>query len=217
MKAPSEAPPALRRRAGVLDQLPEPGEHASGVRRAVTALQHGGRHPGQVQSPLPDPWCQESLRRDLLPDRRVVVRFDVVSGGRKTRGWLLIERDEGEICRVDPGFGDDLVVTITDPLTFARWHVGLVEWGAALRSGAIQVSGPPALCRALPTWNAGPDDERAQAREARADPSGHAGIPAAAGCAAGWTRPGSEPVQALEEDVQPAGQDDQQHDRGNEP
>ena len=44
-------------------------------------------------------WCQEFLRRDLLPDRRVVVRFDFLFGGRKARGWLLIERREAELCR----------------------------------------------------------------------------------------------------------------------
>jgi DNA-binding HxlR family transcriptional regulator len=158
--------------AGVIQIRPKPDGHGSlyeptpagwDLSGVLFALGRWAERWTQVTAEHSDPgvvlwsWCQEFLRRDLLPDRRVVVRFDVVSGGRKTRGWLLIERDEGEICRVDPGFGDDLVVTITDPLTFARWHVGLVEWGAALRSGAIQVSGPPALCRALPTWNAGPE------------------------------------------------------------
>ena len=102
-------------------------------------------------------WCHEFLRRDLLPDRRVVARFDFSFGGRKARAWLLIEHREAELCRVDPGFGDDLVVTVTDPLMFTYWHVGRVEWAAALRSGGVQVSGPRALCRALPTWNAGPE------------------------------------------------------------
>jgi hypothetical protein len=101
-------------------------------------------------------WCQEFLRRDLLPDRRVVARFDFSLLGRRTRIWLLIERREAELCRVDPGFGDDLVVTIHDPLAFARWHVGLVDWAAALRSGAIQVSGPADLRRALPPGTPAP-------------------------------------------------------------
>jgi hypothetical protein len=48
------------------------------------------------------------------------------------------------------------VVRIEDPLTFAHWHMGLVDWAAALRTGGIQVSGPGNLSRALPTWNAGP-------------------------------------------------------------
>jgi hypothetical protein len=72
-------------------------------------------------------WCQEFLRHDLLPDRRVVVRFDFSFGGRKSRGWLLIERREGELCRVDPGFGDDLVVTINHPLMFTHWHQDELE------------------------------------------------------------------------------------------
>jgi hypothetical protein len=64
------------------------------------------------------------------------------------------------------------VVTITDPLTFARWHLGLVEWGAALRSGQVQVQGPRALSRALPTWNAGPETNRPPAALAGAGPGG---------------------------------------------
>jgi hypothetical protein len=98
----------------------------------------------------------------------VVVRFDFSFNGRRTRVWMLLEGREAELCRVDPGFGDDLVVTITDPLTFARWHVGLVDWGAALRSGAVQVSGPRTLSRALPTWNAAPEAEARRRAEAAA-------------------------------------------------
>lgn len=99
------------------------------------------------------------LRRDLLPDRRVVVRFDVVLGARSshTKVWVLIERRDAELCSFDPGFGDDLVVTVKDSLAFARWHLGLIEWAGALRSGGIEVSGSRELCRTLPTWNAGPE------------------------------------------------------------
>lgn len=32
-------------------------------------------------------------------------------------------------------------------------HLGEIEWGDALRSGAIEVKGSRALARALPTWN----------------------------------------------------------------
>jgi DNA-binding HxlR family transcriptional regulator len=102
-------------------------------------------------------WCQLFVRRELLPDRRVVVRFEFHRGGRRVRIWQLIEDREIELCRFDPGFGEDLVVRIEDPLTFARWHMGLVDWASALRSGGIQVSGSRALGRALPTWNARPE------------------------------------------------------------
>lgn len=101
-------------------------------------------------------WCQSFLRRDLLPERRVTVRFDFQQHGRRTSLWLHIDRGDGEICNFNPGFGDDVVVTVCDPLTFARWHLGLVEWGAALRCGAIRVDGPRELSREVPTWNAYP-------------------------------------------------------------
>jgi DNA-binding HxlR family transcriptional regulator len=119
-------------------------------------------------------WCQEFLRRDLLPDQRVVVRFEFSFLGRRARGWMLIEHREAELCRVDPGFGDDLVVTIADPLIFARWHIGLVDWAAALRSGGIQLSGPRPLCRALPTWNAGPETWARRRAERELDPGSQA-------------------------------------------
>jgi DNA-binding HxlR family transcriptional regulator len=114
-------------------------------------------------------WTQTFLRRDLLPDRRVVVRFEFARGGRQMRLWLLAEGGEAEVCRVDPGFGDDLVVVIDDPLVLARWHLGRVSWAAALRSGGVTVTGPRALRQALPTWNAGPA-EHAKLRAERGLP-----------------------------------------------
>jgi hypothetical protein len=44
-------------------------------------------------------------------------------------------------------------VVVNDPLAFARWHMRQIRWRDALRSGAIEVRGSPALARALPTWN----------------------------------------------------------------
>jgi DNA-binding HxlR family transcriptional regulator len=173
--------------AGVIQIRPKPDGHGSlyeptpagrDLQRVLEAIGGWAERWTELTTQHSDPeivlwsWCQEFLRRDLLPDRRVVVRFDFSFGGRKTRGWLLIERREGELCRVDPGFGDDLVVTITDPLTFTHWHMGRVDWAAALQSGGIQVSGPRALCRALPTWNAGPETNARRRAELRPTPVG---------------------------------------------
>ena len=109
-----------------------------------------------------------ALRRDRLPQRRVVVRFDFQHRGQRIRSWLLVQGGEGEICNFDPGFGDDVVVKVKDPVMFARWHLGLVDWGAAVACGAIEVSGPPTLCRMLPTWNSTPEFYAARRRDAQA-------------------------------------------------
>jgi DNA-binding HxlR family transcriptional regulator len=119
-------------------------------------------------------WCQVYLRRDTLPDRRVVVRFEFEYRGRAETSWLLIERGEAELCAFDPGFGDDLVVTINDPLTFARWHLGHLAWASALRSGGVTVTGPRDLRRALPTWNRRPE-MGARLRAARQFAMAHSG------------------------------------------
>lgn len=102
-------------------------------------------------------WAQVYLRRDALPEQRVVVRFEFEYRGRNDASWLLIENSSAELCATDPGFGDDLIVLIHDTMTFARWHLGQIDWAQALRSGAIVVKGPPSLRRALPTWNKRPE------------------------------------------------------------
>jgi DNA-binding HxlR family transcriptional regulator len=117
-------------------------------------------------------WCQTFWRRDELPDGRVVVRFDFQRGGRRARLWFLIEDKDVEICRRHPGFEADLIVVIEDHQAFAQWHLGLVEWGRALRSGAIRVEGRRDLARALPRWNAGPQGH-AQMRKGKGHEAPH--------------------------------------------
>jgi hypothetical protein len=99
-------------------------------------------------------WVTFYLDRDRLPQRRVLVRFEYPTlSGPGSRGWLLIERGDAEVCEKYPGGEEDLVVVVHDSVAFARWHLGEVEWGDTLRSGAIDVTGSSTLARALPTWN----------------------------------------------------------------
>jgi DNA-binding HxlR family transcriptional regulator len=94
-----------------------------------------------------------ALRRDQLPARRVVIRFDFTGRPRREVYWLLIERGETEICKRYPGLDEDLFVT-ADAEAFVKWHAGQVSWAAATREGRIQLLGPTWLVRAFPTWNA---------------------------------------------------------------
>lgn len=102
-------------------------------------------------------WCQVYLQREMLPQQRVLVRFEFEYRGKRDTAWLLIERGEAELCAFDPEYGDDLVVVVNDPVTFARWHLGDIDWATALRSGSITVTGPRDLRTALPTWNRRPE------------------------------------------------------------
>jgi DNA-binding HxlR family transcriptional regulator len=104
-----------------------------------------------------------ALRRDRLPDRRVVIRFDFVVRGRTPRDggsgrprceryWLLIELGDAEICKTCPGHDEDLFIT-AEAEAFVKWHAGQLTWAQALRDGSIQLDGLSSLVRAFPTWN----------------------------------------------------------------
>jgi DNA-binding HxlR family transcriptional regulator len=94
-----------------------------------------------------------ALRRDRLPDRRVVIRFDFTGRAHRERYWLLIELGDTEICKTCPGVDEDLYIT-ADAEAFVKWHAGQLTWAQATREGRIQVDGLPSLVRAFPTWNA---------------------------------------------------------------
>ncbi len=94
-----------------------------------------------------------ALRRDRLPDRRVVIRLDFTGRPRRERYWLLIERGDAEICKTCPGIDEDLYVT-AEAEAFVKWHAGQLSWAEAIRADRIQLDGPSSLVRAFPTWNA---------------------------------------------------------------
>jgi DNA-binding HxlR family transcriptional regulator len=94
-----------------------------------------------------------ALRRDQLPDRRVVIRFDFTGRSRPERYWLIIERGDTEICKTYPGFEEDLYMT-AEAEAFVKWHAGQLTWAQAIREGRIQLEGAASLAKAFPTWNA---------------------------------------------------------------
>jgi DNA-binding HxlR family transcriptional regulator len=94
-----------------------------------------------------------ALRRDRLPDRRVVIRFDFTGRPSRERYWLLIELGDTEICKTYPAVDEDLYIT-AEAEAFVKWHAGQLTWAQATRDGRIQLDGLPSLVRAFPTWNA---------------------------------------------------------------
>jgi DNA-binding HxlR family transcriptional regulator len=95
----------------------------------------------------------KALRRERIPDRRVVVRFDFTGLPRRERYWLLIELGDTEICKTYHGLDEDLYIT-ADAEAFVKWHAGQLTWAQAISGDRIQLDGPSWLVRAFPTWNA---------------------------------------------------------------
>jgi DNA-binding HxlR family transcriptional regulator len=94
-----------------------------------------------------------SLVRDLLPPKRVVVRFNFHGyANRKMPIWLIIDDGEGELCLKHPRFEEDLVID-AEAEAFVKWHMGWVPWTDAVSAGHISVTGSRLLAKAFPTWN----------------------------------------------------------------
>jgi DNA-binding HxlR family transcriptional regulator len=153
-------------RDGVIERLPAPrGGHPE------YHLTPAGRELGQVVDRLgewaarwafrdPDPedrdpvlllwWMHGRINRDLLPPRRVVVRFDFRRATKRCI-WLVLERTDVSVCPTDPGFDTDLVVTADISDLYRVW-LGRITFGRAVEDGLIELDGPPALARAFPRW-----------------------------------------------------------------
>lgn len=98
-------------------------------------------------------WSTVYLAHANLPDRRVVVRFELTDQPPGQRSiWLVVNPKDAEVCTKPPGFDEDLVVETTAK-TLTYWHTRRLRWTDALREGDIRISGSRQLARMLPTWN----------------------------------------------------------------
>jgi DNA-binding HxlR family transcriptional regulator len=87
-----------------------------------------------------------------VPAGRTVVQFAFPDVPAKTRNWwLVITPEQADVCDADPGYPVAVTVTASLRQMVLLWR-GDLNWPEALSSGAIQLSGPQALRRALPRW-----------------------------------------------------------------
>lgn len=152
-------------RAGLLERHAEGGDVRYGLTQAGRELQPvvealgtwGIRWIGNLGDEDLDPklllWdMHRRINLEDLPSGRTVIEFrfsDVAVGVRNW--WLVLTREEADVCDADPGHEVDVTVTGTLRALTRVWR-GDLRWGDALRSGDLDVEGRPALRRALPTW-----------------------------------------------------------------
>lgn len=91
-----------------------------------------------------------ALRRERLPNRRVVVQLDFV-GAAQGSYWLILEPSGSSVCWDPPGFEVDLFVR-TDTLGMHRVWLGHQTFADALVTGQIELDGPRGLVRGFPEW-----------------------------------------------------------------
>ena len=142
-------------RGETLYQLTESGQELRPIVEAIGAW--GIRWIGELGDQDLDPklllWdMHRNVDHAALPKGRSVVEFgfsDVPASVR--RWWLVLTPEEADVCDDDPGF-PVAVNVLTSLRQLVRIWRGDTTWAAALRGGALEVHGPAALRRAVPTW-----------------------------------------------------------------
>jgi len=89
------------------------------------------------------------LPREEVPVSRRVVRFDFKK--ERKSYWLVLKRDDLDLCYTDPGFGEDMIVR-ADLETLTRVYLGELELTAAWATGLVEVDGPRELVRSMAEW-----------------------------------------------------------------
>jgi DNA-binding HxlR family transcriptional regulator len=119
------------------------------VRELVTGSQHFNDLRRGVPRMSP---TLLSKRLHQLVRAGIVDRFAFPDMPAKARHWwLLITPGQADVCDTDPGYPVMLTVTASLRHMVQLWR-GDLSWPRALRSGAIQISGPQPLRQAMPHW-----------------------------------------------------------------
>jgi DNA-binding HxlR family transcriptional regulator len=87
-----------------------------------------------------------------LPTGRTVIEFqfsDVAVGTRNW--WLVLTREEADVCDSDPGY--EVAATVRGTLrALTRVWRGDLRWGDAIRAGELEIEAPQAIRRAFSGW-----------------------------------------------------------------
>ena len=150
-------------RVGVIETRPNPGGRGS-----TYYLTEAGRQLADVIQSL-GVWGQrwlevgpEHLDPDVLmwqvfkhldpaqlPAARRVVRFEL--HGVRRHYWLVLQRDDPDLCFSDPGFGEDLVVRASVE-ALVRVYLGQLSLADARGCGQVAAEGPRELARSMDDW-----------------------------------------------------------------
>ena len=86
---------------------------------------------------------------DRLPDRTIVVRFDLRDA--PDRYWMILRRPHPELCTRGLGYLEDLVAC-TDSAALVDIHLTRTTYAEAMRRGRLTLTGPPRLARDVLAW-----------------------------------------------------------------
>jgi len=93
------------------------------------------------------------IAQDRLPEERVTVQFDYrgVPPRQRRSFWLVLQRNDVDVCTKDPGFEVQLFID-AELAAFTRFWLGDLTFAQAQLNGSIRLSGERRWARAFPSW-----------------------------------------------------------------
>lgn len=95
---------------------------------------------------------RRNFEPDPRPENRCTIQF-LYPGleARHQDWWLVVEPEEIDLCRVDPGFDVDIVISAELHALTSVW-IGLTRLSDEITAGRITIEGPPRLTRQVQSW-----------------------------------------------------------------
>jgi DNA-binding HxlR family transcriptional regulator len=87
---------------------------------------------------------------DKLPDRTVVVRFDL-RDRPQDHYWMVLRKPQPELCTKGTGFVEDIIAR-TDASCLIDIHLRRTTYSSALRNRRLVMDGAPQLIRQFVSW-----------------------------------------------------------------
>ena len=95
---------------------------------------------------------RRNFQPDPPPESRCTIQF-LYPGleARHQDWWLVVESDDVDLCRVDPGFDVDIVISAELRALTSVW-MGVTRLSDEIAAGRITIEGPPKLARQVQSW-----------------------------------------------------------------
>jgi DNA-binding HxlR family transcriptional regulator len=95
-------------------------------------------------------WMRDRVRRDQLPQDRIVIQLDFLHKKKETY-WLVLTREDVSVCLTYPGYEIDVLVTARLSVFFQLW-MGRINYREAVDTYDVRIEAAPTLARGFPNW-----------------------------------------------------------------
>lgn len=98
-------------------------------------------------------YLQRSIRTDKLVGDQTIIQFNFTNLTKLGKWWLVVHRDEVDVCLEDPGKEVD-VWFVTDLRTMVEVWMGDITYRKAIREKRLKLIGPVSLINNVTNWMA---------------------------------------------------------------